>query len=168
MEKVYFKSPADTGTRVLDNTTPILCSSIASFWITPAGSKERKYHIFRQYWYTKNVPVFTNTGTFKYLGPEVYFFLIYIDKSKLNIADMWLIPLDHVTYSGVARAFPGGRLAHPEGQNEEENLSKVWGKIDQKFEEKVRTVELLPTRDCEAGYGPGHIFIYFNSKFKVT
>ena len=24
-------------------------------------------------------------------------------------------------YSGVARAFPGGRLAHPEGQNEEEN-----------------------------------------------
>ena len=23
--------------------------------------------------------------------------------------------------SGVARAFPGGRLAHPEGQNEEEN-----------------------------------------------
>ena len=24
-------------------------------------------------------------------------------------------------HSGVARAFPGGRLAHPEGQNEEEN-----------------------------------------------
>ena len=23
--------------------------------------------------------------------------------------------------SGVARAIPGGRLAHPEGQNEEEN-----------------------------------------------
>ena len=23
--------------------------------------------------------------------------------------------------SGVARAFPGGRLTHPEGQNEEEN-----------------------------------------------
>ena len=30
--------------------------------------------------------------------------------------------------SGVARAFPGGRLAHPEGQNEEK-ISKVWGKI---------------------------------------
>ena len=28
-----------------------------------------------QYWYTRNVPVFTNTGTFQYLGPEVYFFL---------------------------------------------------------------------------------------------
>ena len=27
-----------------------------------------------QYWYIKNVPVFTNTGTFQYLGPEVYFF----------------------------------------------------------------------------------------------
>ena len=26
-----------------------------------------------------------------------------------------------VSFSGVARAFPGGRLAHPEGQNEEEN-----------------------------------------------
>ena len=25
-----------------------------------------------------------------------------------------------VTISGVARAFPGGRVAHPEGQNEEE------------------------------------------------
>ena len=24
-------------------------------------------------------------------------------------------------YSSVARAFPGGRVAHPEGQNEEEN-----------------------------------------------
>ena len=23
-----------------------------------------------------------------------------------------------------------------------------------KFEEKIRKVELLPTRDCEAGYGP--------------
>ena len=64
----------DTGTRVLDNTKPFLRSSIVSFWITPAGSKERKYHIFRQYWYTRNVLVFTNTGTFQYLGPEVYFF----------------------------------------------------------------------------------------------
>ena len=66
----------DTGTWVLGNTRPFLCSRIVSFWITPARSKERKYHIFRQYWYTKNVPVFTNTGTFQYLGPEVYFFPI--------------------------------------------------------------------------------------------
>ena len=50
-----------------------------------ARSKECKYHIFRQYWYTKNVPVFTNTGSFQYLGPEVYFFLSYIC-SLLNIA----------------------------------------------------------------------------------
>ena len=60
--------------------------------------------------------------------------------------------------SGVARAFPGGRLAHPEGQNEEENENslrkskKTWSK----FEEKMRKVELLPTRDCEAGYGPDY------------
>ena len=58
--------------------------------------------------------------------------------------------------SGVATAFPGGRLAHPDGQNEEENdksLRKTktnWSKI----EEKMRKFELLPTRDCEAGYGP--------------
>ena len=30
--------------------------------------------------------------------------------------------------SGVARAFPGGRVAHPEGQNEEENKVKFEGK----------------------------------------
>ena len=70
----------DTGTRVLDNTRPFLRSSIVSFWITPARSKERKYHIFRQYWYTKNVPVFNNTGTFQYLGPEVYFFHSFFSK----------------------------------------------------------------------------------------
>ena len=27
--------------------------------------------------------------------------------------------------SGVARAFPGGRLAHPESQNEEENEKRL-------------------------------------------
>ena len=64
----------DTGTQVLANTRPFLHSSIVSFWITPACSKGHKYHIFRQYWYTRNVPVFTNSGTFQYLGPEVYFF----------------------------------------------------------------------------------------------
>ena len=76
----------DTGTWVLDNTRPFLHSSIVSFWITPARSKERKYHIFRQYWYTRNVPVFTNTGTFQYLGPEVYFFprLKYFDIAQFH------------------------------------------------------------------------------------
>ena len=64
----------DTGTRVLDNTKPFWRSSIVYFWMPPACSKERKYHILGQYWYTRYVPVFTNTGTFKYLGPEVYFF----------------------------------------------------------------------------------------------
>ena len=64
----------DTGTRVLDNTRPFLSSSIVYFWMPLACSKERKYHIFGQYWYTRIVPVFTNTGTFQYLGPEVYFF----------------------------------------------------------------------------------------------
>ena len=45
--------------------------------------------------------------------------------------------------SGVARDFPGGRVVHPEGQNEEENekslrkRKKNWSK----FEEKVRKVK---------------------------
>ena len=36
---------------------------------------------------------------------------------------MELLPMQSITPtdSGVARAFPGGRLAHPEDQNEEEN-----------------------------------------------
>ena len=80
-ENFYGKSilqVPDTGTRVLDNTRPFLRSSIVSFWMTPARSKKRNYHIFRQYSYTKNFPVFTNTGTFQYLGPEVYFFHFYL------------------------------------------------------------------------------------------
>ena len=46
--------------------------------------------------------------------------------------------IDDLRCSGVARAFPGGRLAHPEGQNEEENeksLRKNTKKL-LKFEEK--------------------------------
>ena len=74
----------DTGTRVLDNTRPFLHSSIVSFWITPAHSKERKYHTFRQYWYTRNVPVFTNTGMFQYLGPEVYLFLVLVFGNQIS------------------------------------------------------------------------------------
>ena len=70
--------------------------------------------------------------------------------------DGWNMPIrDCAISSGVARAFSGGRLAHPEGQNEEE-ISKVWGKIrkiDQSLRKKNEEVELLPTRNCEAGYG---------------
>ena len=57
--------------------------------------------------------------------------------------------------SGVAKAFPSGRLAHPEGQNEEENEKRLRknNKNLSKFEEKMRKVKLLPIRDCEAGYG---------------
>ena len=71
-------------------------------------------------------------------------------------------PVEHLTgatfrntarTSGEVRTFLGGRLAHPEGQNEEENKYslKNWSK----FDEKMRKVELLSTRDCDAGYGPG-------------
>ena len=67
------------------------------------------------------------------------------------------LPYSSRINSVVARAFPGGRLAHPECQNEEENENKhkkTWSK----FEEKMRKVELLPTRNCEAGYGPAYKF----------
>ena len=50
-----------------------LHSSIVCFWMSLAHSKERKYHIFGAIFVHQNVPVFTNTGTFQYLGPEVYF-----------------------------------------------------------------------------------------------
>ena len=90
----------DTGTWVLDNTRPFLHSSIVSFWITPACSKERKYHIFSQYWYTKNVPVFTNTGTYQYLGPEVYFF-------RLPLANSSELALKIVNYQqSLLRSWP--------------------------------------------------------------
>ena len=45
---------------------------------------------------------------------------------------------------------------HPEGQNEEETEKKL-GKITEnwlKWGGKMRKVELLPTRDCEASYCP--------------
>ena len=77
----------DTGTQVLDNTKPFWCSSIVCFWMPPACSKERKYHIFGQYWYTRNVPVFTNTGTCQYLGPEVYFFRAIFNGFHVAVAN---------------------------------------------------------------------------------
>ena len=39
---------------------------------------------------------------------------------KSTTSKPWFLKL-FVIGSGVARAFPGGRPAHPEGQNEEEN-----------------------------------------------
>ena len=37
--------------------------------------------------------------------------VIYIEKSKLNIADMWLIPLDRVTYTHDT-AMKNGEVHH--------------------------------------------------------
>ena len=87
---------------------------------------------------------------------------IQIKKFENDCYIMWKIILTenpsrcNLTPSGVARAFPGGRAAHPENQNEEENEKSLRkNKINwSKFEEKMRKVELLPARDCEAGYGP--------------
>ena len=44
----------------------------------------------------------------------------------------------------------------PEGRNEEENEKSLRkNNINlSKFEERMRKVKVLPTRDCEAGYGP--------------
>ena len=38
-----------------------------------------------------------------------------------NQISKWCSFAKRATFSGVARAFPGGRFAHPENQNEEEN-----------------------------------------------
>ena len=63
------------------------------------------------------------------------------------------------TFSGIARAFPGGRPAHPEPQIEEENEERL-RKDERKFR-RVRknwgNVALLPTRGWESGYAPDHI-----------
>ena len=47
---------------------------------------------------------------------------------------------DSVKSSGVARAFPGGRVAHSENQNEEESDENLRKKKKNwlKFEEKMR------------------------------
>ena len=62
-EKVYFKSQilVHEYWTILDHSSvPVL---FASGYNQHACSKEHKYHIFGQYWYTRNVPVFNNTGT---------------------------------------------------------------------------------------------------------
>ena len=55
--------------------------------------------------------------------------------------------------SGVARAFPGEwERKKVKFQEKLDKLIKIRGK-------KMRKVELLPTRDCEAGYGPAEVDI---------
>ena len=57
--------------------------------------------------------------------------------------------------SGVARAFQGGRVAHPEDQNEEENEENL--RKNERNSGKMRkywgNILILPTREWEAGYG---------------
>ena len=60
---------------------------------------------------------------------------------KRNVSFIAVIYLSKLPGSGVARAFPGGRLAHLEGQNEEEHKKslrkskKTWSKFEGKNEE---------------------------------
>ena len=50
----------------------------------------------------------------------------------------------------LGSAPPRGRVAHPEGQNEDKNEES----LRKNKKKKMIEVELLPTRDCEAGYAP--------------
>ena len=65
------------------------------------------------------------------LGQTVFKF---VDQNKMLFAS---ITPELFGLSGVARAFPGGQLAHPEDQNEEKikenerNLKKKWGRIEE-------------------------------------
>ena len=60
---------------------------------------------------------------------------------------MWVI--NGLIHSGLARAFLGGRVAHPEGQNEEENEEKL--RKNERKHRKMRknweNVLILPIRD---------------------
>ena len=67
----------DTGIQVLVNTGPFLNFSIVCFRIAPAHSSGWKFHVFKQYWYTRNFPVFSNTAMFQYLLPDVDFFSFF-------------------------------------------------------------------------------------------
>ena len=63
----------------------------------------------------------------------------------------------HINFnSGVARAFPGGRAAHPKDQNEEENEENL--RKNERNYRKMRkgwvNILILPTQEWEAGYGP--------------
>ena len=79
-----------------------------------------------------------------------------------KIAALWCIVSrwQVIDFKGVARAFPGGRLTHSEHQNEEENDLKMrknkknWSQL----REKMKKVEVLSTRDWEAGYRPDWFF----------
>ena len=63
---------------------------------------------------------------------------------------------NHSHISGVARAFPGGQVAHPEGsiweENEDNLIFKKWEKI-QENQEIWRKILILPTRGQKAGDG---------------
>ena len=54
---------------------------------------------------------------------QIYFKNYDFRENACEILGNWCPGL--VSASGVARAFPGGRLAHPEGQNEEENENSL-------------------------------------------
>ena len=62
------------------------------------------------------------------------------------------------TFSGVARAFPGGRTAHREDQIEEENeeILRKNEKTYRRMRKDWGNVIILPTREWEAGYGPNN------------
>ena len=61
------------------------------------------------------------------------------DKHRLEIGSFKWEDITNEICSGVARAFPGGRVAHPESQNEEENEKSVrkskkkWSKFGKKW-----------------------------------
>ena len=89
--------------------------------------------------------------------------LIFYSHSLLEMCYLCILS------SGVARAFPGGRLAHREGQIEvkkeefvrkiKKEMMEIWG--------NMRKVELFPTRYCEAGYAPDFISVNYLSKISL-
>ena len=95
----------------------------------------------------------------RFVQPKVTLFENYYGQWAVQHRVLWNARWDWcwVNCSGVARAFPGGQLAHPEGKNVEENDQSLRKNIKKSIAiwAKMRKVELLPTRDCEAGYGPG-------------
>ena len=73
-------------------------------------------------------------------------------------------------YSGVARAFPGGRPAHPEPQIEEENGEKF--RKDERKSRRMRknwgNVAFLPTWGWESDYAPEPVHCTHDYKKEYT
>ena len=87
------------------------------------------------------------------------FSLVYVTATfSLSLAKAQIILIKQFTRCNQWCSQGLSEVAHPEVQNEEEKEKRLSKnkKNGSKFEARMRKVEVLHTRDIEAGYGPGY------------